>query len=277
MVLLGLNAMKAWIISDIHTSRIDRLWSRPLVPPDADVCICAGDVTSELAASLDYMLANIEPVMPVVLTLGNHEYYGLTVDQAIARARRKVAGSQVHLLENDTVEIGGVKFIGATLWTDFEIATGREDEDVPAEVRLAKARAEIKHHAIDFFEIRSDRRPGDFVDVDELRDRHIASRDFIARELEGTTYNQPSVVLSHHAPLQDSLDWRFEGNPSNAAYASDLSGMIEAYAPKYWVHGHIHRNRDYMHHQTRIICNPRGLGDGERIGSGFKPDLVIEL
>ncbi|WP_245303188.1 metallophosphoesterase [Rhizobium esperanzae] len=254
--------MKAWIISDIHTNRLDRLWSRPLVPPDADVCICAGDVTSEISDSLDYLLANIVPIMPVVLTLGNHEYYGLTIEQTLARARNKLAGSQVHLLENETVEVGGVKFIGATLWTDFEIATGTGDEHDLPEIRLAKARKEIRHHAIDFYSIKSDRRPGGFIDVDELRDRHIASREFIARELEATAYDQPSVVLTHHAPLTESLDWRFDGNLSNAAYASDLSGLIKAYKPKVWVHGHIHRNRDYVHDHTRVICNPRGLARG---------------
>lgn len=270
--------MKAWIISDIHTVPFDQLWTQVVKVPDADICICAGDIISGLlTAGLDYLLTQIAPVMPVVLTLGNHEYFGLTPDQTIARAREKLVGSQVHLLENDTVEIGGVKFIGATLWTDFEIATGADDENDPAEVRLEKARREIKQHAIDFFQIRSDRRPGEFVDVDELRDRHIVSRDFIARELEATAYNQPSVVLTHHAPLTESLDWRFDGDLSNAAYASDLSGIIRAYKPKFWVHGHIHRNREYWFDHTRIICNPRGFSDGERMGNGFNPELVIDL
>jgi Icc-related predicted phosphoesterase len=268
--------VKAWIISDIHNAPMDRYLS-PLPVPDADICICAGDISNDVSDSLDYLLANIEPIMPVVLTLGNHEYYGLSPDQAINLARRKLAGSQVHLLENEAIEIGGVKFIGATLWTDFEISTGPDDEDIPAESRLEIARKDIRHHAIEFTEIRSDRRPGDFVDVDELRDRHLASRAFIKRELAATPYDQPSVVLTHHAPLTESLDWRFDGHLSNAAYASDLSGLIRACKPKYWVHGHIHRARDYIHDHTRIINNPRGLGVSERGTNGFKPDFVIDL
>ncbi|TCB60136.1 phosphohydrolase [Rhizobium leguminosarum bv. viciae] len=269
--------MKAWIISDIHYAPMDRLWSKSISVPDADICICAGDVSSDLSDSLDYVLANIEPVMPVVMTLGNHEYIGLSPDQALDRARRKVAGTNIHLLENEAIEIEGVKFIGATLWTDFEIATGEGDEDFPAELRLEIARKDIKHHSLEFSAVRSDRRPGEFVDMDELRDRHLVSRAFIEHELEATPYAQKSVVLTHHAPLAESLDTRFLGNLSTAAYASDLSALIKAGKPTYWVHGHIHRFRDYVFDHTRIIDNPHGLGNGERATSGFQPDFVIEL
>ena len=43
-------------------------------------------------------------------------------DTTLAEARREAEGSNVHLLDGDEVVIDGVRFLGATLWTDFELA-----------------------------------------------------------------------------------------------------------------------------------------------------------
>lgn len=269
--------MKAWIISDIHLFRMMGMkLSPPFAIPEADVCICAGDVSSDLDVSLSYLMNEVAPHMPVVFTLGNHEYYGRSIKQAIDQARRATVGTGVHLLENDVIEIDGVLFIGATLWTDFEIATGDGDEDIPAELRLEIARKDIRQHVMDFTEIKSNHRPGQFVNVNELRDRHAASRDFIRNQLEGVAHGQTSIVVTHHAPLMSSLDGRFSGNLSNAAYASDLSTLIEAGRPNFWIHGHVHQSHDYVFDHTRIICNPRGTNP-DNLPSGFSPELVIEI
>ncbi len=75
-------------------------------------------------------------------------------------------------------------------------------------------------------------------------------------------------------------------NELDAAYASDLSGLLSTYAPELWIHGHIHRNRDYVHNRTRVVANPRGYLLGSSIrGRGrqypenvdFNPELVIEV
>lgn len=267
--------MKAWIVSDHHLFRMAGMTlSTPVaIPAEADLCIVAGDVSSELDVSLAYLLHEVAPHMPVVAVLGNHEYYGgTTIDTALAVARKATAGSRVHILENAAVEIGGVRFIGATLWTDFEIPTGEGDENIPAAIRLEIARNDLD--VIDINEIQSDRRPGEFVDVDELRDRHLESRAFIKRTL-AEPFAGKTVVLSHHAPLVASLDARFAGNLSNSAYASDLSKLIAAGRPDYWIHGHIHQARDYIEAETRIICNPRGFSNDER--NGFRPGLVVNI
>ncbi|WP_245510466.1 metallophosphoesterase [Rhizobium leguminosarum] len=254
---------------------MDRFWSAPLAVPQADICICAGDVSSDLKTSLDY-LAEIAREMPVVATLGNHEYYGHSIDQALEAAEIATRGTDVHILENRSIELSGVKFLGATLWTDFEIVTGKHDEDLPASERLANARQNIRQHSPDFSEIYSDELRGGMVDMDELRNRHEESRAFIVAELERTPYAQKSVVISHHAPLTESLDVRFDGRPSNAGYASDLSAVIVAGKPSYWIHGHIHRHVNYVHDHTRVINNPRGFSN-ERERNGFQPSFVIEL
>ncbi len=63
--------------------------------------------------------------MPVVYVRGNHEFYGGHLDTRLAEGRAASEASLrtskfgVHMLENDDVVLGGVRFLGATLWTDF--------------------------------------------------------------------------------------------------------------------------------------------------------------
>ncbi|TBE31182.1 phosphohydrolase [Rhizobium ruizarguesonis] len=269
--------MRAWIISDIHHARMDVLWSN-LAVPKADVCICAGDITNSIVDSIAYVRRFIEPHMPVVLVLGNHDYCGSGIDFALERARRLIDGQRIYLLENQSLVLDECRFIGATLWTDFCVSVGN-DEHVPPEERRAKAFGLVPSRMMDFFTIfrSNERRPDEngMVTIKEIFDRHRQSRSFIDQEL-GQPFDGRTIVLTHHSPLMQSFDPNFFGQITNAAFASDLSDLIERRRPSVWIHGHIHKFRDYMFDKTRIICNPVGYQQ-ERDYSGFRSNFVIEL
>ncbi|NEH47485.1 phosphohydrolase [Rhizobium leguminosarum] len=270
--------MRAWIISDLHYSPMDALVGAPLRIPDADICICAGDISENVSMSIAYLRRDIERHMPVILVLGNHDYYNSSIDLALERARREIEGTRIHLLENKTIEMVGCRFVGATLWTDFAVSIGG-DEHVPPEERRAIAFGLVPSLMADFSCIfRSDeRRTGEngMVTVHEILKRHIASRSYIDQEL-AKPFDGRTIVVTHHAPLTESFDARFYGHVTNAAFGSDLSDLIAGRRPWAWIHGHIHRARDYLAGDTRIICNPRGYG-GERDMNGFRSDFVIDL
>ncbi|MBX5195740.1 phosphohydrolase [Rhizobium sp. NZLR10] len=270
--------MRAWIISDLHYSPTDALMGLPFRVPDADICICAGDISENISMSIAHLRRDIEPHMPVILVLGNHDYYNGSIDFALERARREIEGTGIHLLENQSIEMAGCRFIGATLWTDFAVSVG-EDEHIPPEERRAIAFGLVPSLMADFSCIyRSDARsPGEngMVTVHEILKRHIASRSFLDRELE-KPFAGRTFVVTHHAPLIQSFDARFYGDVTNAAFGSDLSDLIARRRPSVWIHGHIHRFMDYMASKTRVICNPHGYG-GERGTSGFRPAFVIDL
>lgn len=270
--------MRAWIISDIHHSRLRDLKGDRLAIPDADLCICVGDVANVIDDSINFLLRVIEPKMPVILVLGNHDYYGGGIDFVLERARRLIENTRIHLLEDQSLVIEQCRFIGATLWTDFSVSVG-DDEFVPPEERRAKAFGLVPSKMMDFSCIfRSDkRRPNEngMVTVKEILDRHRASRAFIDQELV-KPFQGRSIVMTHHAPLMQSFDPNFFGYITNAAFASDLGDLIERRRPSMWVHGHIHKFRDYMFDKTRIICNPVGYQQ-EHDYSGFRPNFVIDL
>ena len=111
--------MKIHLLSDLHLETGDYE-----LPADmaCDVVVAAGDIAPGVAG-VDF-LKRIDK--PVVYVLGNHEYwpclkkdepadYAVTL-QAIRDAAR---GSNVHVLEGDSVVIDGTRFIGGTLWTNF--------------------------------------------------------------------------------------------------------------------------------------------------------------
>lgn len=132
---------------------------------------------------------------------------------------------------------------------------------------------------MDFHSIfRSDERHSSengMVTAKEILERHVRSRNFIDQELS-QPFDGRTIVVTHHAPLMQNFDPRFFGNVTNAAFASDLSDLIWRRRPSLWIHGHIHKFRDYMADYTRIICNPVGY-QSEKYISGFRPGFAIDL
>ncbi|MBY5453880.1 phosphohydrolase [Rhizobium leguminosarum] len=269
--------MKAWIVSDLHMPPMAEVMGHFPVPK-ADICINAGDTSHHIESSLSFLWAAIEEHMPVVTTLGNHDFYGSSIDRALEIAKTRLEGTNVHVLENDTFTIGDLRIIGATLWTDFEVPWGI-DEELPVAERLEKAFHVCPREITDFREIRrsDERKEGEtgFITIQEMIRRHEESRTYIEAEL-AKPFAGNTMVLSHHAPSPRSIHPEYRGYVSNAAFASDLSVVIREGKPDYWVHGHVHHFLDYQEGETRILCNARGYAH-ERHVNGSKAGFVIDI
>lgn len=260
--------MKLWVFSDLHLEP-STVFMPPL--PDADVCVVAGDVlTRGPENTLAWLSKAIVPHMPVVCVAGNHEYYGgqFGFDLALERGREAAAGMLgVHFLENDTCFLGDVRFVGATLWTDFEL-----DGDSPKQV--AWAMSDVGALLSDFGRAIEDfNDPSGKFSTQRAKALHEKSRAFL-RESLAETHDGPTVVVTHHAPHRGSLHPRYAGSPANPGFVSDLECLILEGQPNLWVHGHVHDSFDYMVGQTRVLCNPKGYG--EENGT-FDPCLVVEV
>ncbi|WP_325262839.1 metallophosphoesterase [uncultured Rhizobium sp.] len=270
--------MKAWIISDIHATSITLSQLDRLDVPEAEVCICAGDISGIVEFSVEFLQRHIVPWMPVVTCLGNHDYYGSTIDHVLESAKQSVS-ENLTILENETVVLGDTRIVGATLWTDFEIEHGSDVDELPLSERKALSINICKRYMMDFQAIYRSARfddgmPG-LLTAKELIARHVESRDFISGEL-AKPFHGKTIVLSHHAPSPRSLHPEFLGHPSNGAFASDLTALIHQGKPDLWVHGHVHHHLDYYEGVTRVLCNPRGYWR-ERGHTGFVQNLVIDI
>jgi hypothetical protein len=172
-------------------------------------------------------------------------------------------------LENGTVVIDGVRFIGTTLWSDFCLDAAGSSQALAMTV----AGSMINDFRVISWND-SDRRLRRFQPADALA-LHEESRMFLETEL-ATRFAGKTVVVTHFLPSAKSISRRFAGSPLNAYFCSDLRTMIERHQPAVWVHGHTHDSCDYTIGRTRVLCNPRGY-QGYELNPDFDPALVLEV
>lgn len=266
--------MKLLVFSDLHLEHKPK-WSLPESFPDYDVCVAAGDIDGSPAASIRRLASN--PGLkgkPIVFTPGNHEYYGNILEDAIEEGRAAALETGVHFLNADAVVIDGVRFIGATLWSDYAFY-GHQELGMDAAKRGMNDHRLIKRRAITAG-IRGKFR----LEPKDVAWHHMRQRIYIETEL-AKAFDGPTVVVTHHAPSRRSVHPIFIGDPLNVAYASDLERLIERWQPSLWVHGHMHHSANYCIGETWVRTNPKGYGPGNGFPDAenvaFDPHLVIEL
>jgi predicted phosphodiesterase len=270
----GTSDLRLWIMSDLHIE-LTRGWDLPAVGsrPDYDVLIVAGDLIPRMERGVAWLLARVTD-RPVIYVGGNHEGYGTDLGRTLEKARAAAAGTNVHVLERDSIEINGVTFFGATGWTDFNLFGHRE--------RAMRAAAEVMN---DYRKIRTGGayqyrlRPAHTLAI------HMETRAYLQREL-GKPRTGRRVVVTHHGfHGVQSVRRGHEQDLASAAYASDAA--IEG--ADLWVYGHTHETKDFMVGNgmvgnggcTRVVSNQKGYGPwaaGETWENpDFNPHFVIEI
>lgn len=274
--------VRLWVLSDLHLD----VCPLELTPPEHDVAVVVGDVSERLCRHVLPWLDRLRQTTgrPVVYTPGNHDWWRTVYQNELAEARDLAAAAGVSLLvEGETVVHAGVRFVGATLWTDWAL---RPDQ----RARALSDGADRDTGLRDVRRVKWHRGPGSYsaflplVSAQLHREQRRRVEDALAFPHAG-----PTVVVTHHAPHERSLrggEWR---EPVDAAYASDLSEVLEGpHAPGLWVHGHVHESKDYRVGGTRVVANPRGYvevkpgtrGQPERRepeNPAFDPNLVVEV
>ncbi len=245
--------MKIQVFSDLH------LEFAPFVPlrTDADVIILAGDIHIK-CHGVEWAKRTF-PELPVLYVPGNHEYYGQAIPKHTEKLYSACQNSNVHILENDKMEIGQVTFLGATLWTDFKMFENPY---------LAACEAELS--MTDYKRIRTSPK------YRRLRARDTIVMHAVSRAwLRATSAQCPErtiVIVTHHSPSTRSLPENFAPDPLSAAFASYDDSLVEQTGATLWIHGHIHTFADYMIGNTRVICNPRGYPNETTF---FNQELVV--
>jgi predicted phosphodiesterase len=256
---------KLWIASDLHYGYGETFTPRA---PEHDVYVCAGDF-ARLDAAIDMLTSGIYGNALTVLVPGNHEFYGTVIEDAERAGADAAGGSRVFLLNPGVVVLGGVRFIGCTLWTDYSLF-GREG----FAQAMAEAAVGLNDHRL--IRTRAGCPPGKsrlFTPEDALR-RHERERAWLDAQL-AIPFEGPTVVATHHGPSPRSVPERFLADPMTPAFSSDLEAQILRHQPDIWIHGHTHDTFDYTIGRTRVICNPAGYN--YEINRGYKWDLVVEL
>jgi len=235
--------MRLLVLSDLHLELRPR-WSLRRRWPHYDVAVVAGDLAGSIAIGVAILATH--PVLgdkPAIYVPGNHEYWDDEIGQAEEAGHWAALGTNVHLLQRSSVVIDGVRFVGATLWTDYAL-----DGDPIGSARIASET--MKDHDLIGLRRASGETaafiPGDAM---ALHERH---RTFIDGTL-ATPFDGPTVVVTHHAPSARSVSAAYKGDDGNPAYASYLEPTLLSRKPDLWVHGHVHNSNDYRIGTTRVI------------------------
>ena len=232
--------MKIQLASDLHLEFLQRFPGEQLIAPapDADVLVIAGDIAKGTDA---IGLFKSWPV-PVVYVAGNHEFYGNHWADLRAKLLRAANGTNVHFLDNESVVIGGVRFLGSTLWTDFRVKGFTQSNAMDAVERALN----------DYRLIRTSK--GTLSTRDTLDD-HEPSRAWLRAELERPLVGR-TVVVTHHGPHPLSIHSRYNESAVNAGFVSDLSELLPM--ARLWLNGHVHDSFDYVVSGCRVVANPAG-------------------
>lgn len=233
--------LRLWCMSDLHVDNAP--FDVPPTPEGVDVIVVAGDVADGHVKSAGWLAKNlVSRGKPVMFVPGNHEWHGHDLQVDDERIYED-AGIDVLHWQRPVLIVEETRFVGSTLWTDYNISGDQE---------LARAWAtsympDLKD--IDFGQDRA--RTFDFSH------RHFREwKSMASGRHEGEA--SATVFITHHAPHQNSLHLEGPPQPSDASFASDLTAEIGLYAPELWVHGHVHLSSDYLIGNTRIVCNPLG-------------------
>ena len=254
--------MKLQVLSDLHIEAHNDI---PPLAPGADVVVLAGDLAPYHPPTLQAVAQRWRAASHIFYVPGNHEFYHgeiKAVGTALAERCRELG---IELLDRRALAVNGIRFIGATLWTDFALFGIAEQ---------VRARAIAKRGMADFSGLI--RSANTLFSPLESERRHAADRAFIVRELEAAgRAGECAVVVTHHAPTPRSVRPWYQGNALNPAFASDLEALIGRYQPPLWIHGHMHDSIDEQLGATRVLANPGGYTASEN--PRFNPALCVEV
>jgi predicted phosphodiesterase len=279
--------MKLQIISDTHNENRKRSvalidsnercetgtrWSSGLSSPDlslaetdADLIILAGDIDlGSKGVEWAAMEADIQG-KDCLYIAGNHEFYHREYAQTLSEMREASVGTRVHFLENDSIVINDVRFLGCTLWTDYQIFSKASQDESMRLLGMS-----LNDHLLIRMMIDTDERK--FSPEDALK-IHVDSVKWIKEEL-AKPFDGKTVVITHHGPSPRCAHHRYGIDKISPGFISNLEYLMGTNVDM-WIYGHTHSCADVVIKGTRVVSNQ--LGYPREDVSGFNEQLVLKL
>jgi hypothetical protein len=285
ILLYTTSTMRIQLLSDLHLERYPDF--HPQLAPGIDVLVLAGDIGSYQPGSRladdDFGLGRFSPLRPgatckqVLFVPGNHEFDALEFDATYARLQQTCNRLGITWLEREVVTIGPVRFVGTTLWSDFDALAAQQS----SLARQMHMRTKAYRAANYYLSKNTTHKLGQPVLAEDMRvmsqDCQSWLRAALVVPFDGTT-----IAVTHFAPSLRSADPRYGLTPGTAGFCNALDDLFPL--TQIWMHGHLHCANDYVVHGNndgqawacRVVANPLGyLSKGEQ--ESFRAQLVIEV
>ncbi|MET0962748.1 MAG: metallophosphoesterase [Noviherbaspirillum sp.] len=277
--------MRIQLISDLHLE--DYPDFVPAAAPEVDVLVLAGDIGSYQPGSLltddEFALGRFSPRRAgakwprVLYTPGNHEFDALDYDATYSRLRRICEALGIEWLEREIIEIGPVRFVGTTLWSDFN-ALAAAKNTLAAQLQESEKACRAANF---YLSKNSTLRHGKQMLAEDIRKLAYECQAWLHDALQ-TPFDGATVAVTHFAPTLRSADPRYGLSPGTAGFCNSLDHLFP-YAQA-WLHGHLHCANDFVvsgsdegrAFSCRVVANPRGYHDKGEQGA-FQEAFVIEL
>jgi hypothetical protein len=271
--------MRLQLLSDLHLEANPHFVAEPAA--GADLLVLAGDVGSYQARSAgamaepDWGLQRFSPLpqyaawpTPVLFVPGNHEYDGLDFDQAHEGLRAACDRLGIIWLEREQLLLDGVRFLGTTLWADYDALAQGLDL-----TRALQQRGKAFRAANFYLEKMATRRGGALFDAAAMREQALLCQAWLEQALS-QPHDGPTVVVTHFAPSLRSADPRYGRTPGTAGFCNALDGWLEQ--ADLWLHGHLHCAHDYQAGRCRVVANPLGYASKDE-QRDFIPALCLDV
>lgn len=266
--------MNLQLLSDLHLETHPHYQATPA--PGAQVLVLAGDIGSYQTGSLlqgeNFGLERFSPLpqyaawpCPVVFVPGNHEYDMQDWDEAHARLRRVCDALGIIWLERESVVIEATRFVGTTLWTDYDAIALLDDKVKAGDLGQLLRLREKSFRAANFYlrKTGGTRHGAPFLAA-PMREQALLCQAWLRATLQ-QPFDGKTVVVTHFAPSLQSRDPRYGLVPGTAGFCNALDDLLP-YANT-WLHGHLHAPSDYVAQgvhadgqpwRCRVVANPLG-------------------
>ncbi len=213
----------------------------------------------------DWYRANVFPMYKnVIITFGNHEYYGSQYSESEAIIKEYFKNDNVYVAEKNHVIIDGILFIMTPLWTDFE---GENP------LSMMAAHGYMSDYRLIYESLVPYKKP---ITPEFILTEHKLQNMYLLDVLR-TYPGMPTYVMTHHAPSYQSIHPKYRMSEANGAYYSNLEDLVLDHPQiKFWHHGHTHNSGEYMIGDTKVISNQCGYLGYDNF-QGFDPDKFVEF
>ena len=271
--------MRIQLLSDLHLEAHPQLRIEPA--PGADLLVLAGDIGSYQKGGklldADFGLERFSPLhgwpVPVLFLPGNHEYDALDFDATHARLREVCARLGMLWLERETLVLGGVRFVGTTLWSDFDALSQNPAAPETDFSKIMKQRDKAYRAANFYLRKAGGTRHDQPMLAEQIREQALLCQAWLEQALSAP-FDGPTVAVTHFAPSLQSADPRYGLVPGTAGFCNSLDHL--AHKAQWWLHGHLHAPSNYLLHGCQVLSNPLGYASkNEQLF--FRPGFCVDL
>ena len=252
--------MKIQYCSDLHLEFRENksyLKEHP-IEPIGDILFLPGDVIpfALMEKNRDFFSYISDHFQSSYWMPGNHEYYHSDISKRYGTLNENIR-TNVHLVNNITIEKEATRFIFSTLWSKINPDNQWYIEKGVSDFEF------IKYKGYRF-------------SINRFNELHEDCLRFLTKEVQVGNVGK-TIVATHHVPTYLNYPEEYKGSDLNEAFVVELATLIKSNGPDYWIYGHHHHNTpEFKIGNTTMLSNQLGYVQ-QNEQKGFRTNAIIEI